>query len=163
MATLGQLLSEHKYLKLQPNNKILCDVTGHEMSARADVVQGYISGKSFKKQLEWYTHDYTEFLPYIVEDRRNKKQLFCKLTRQPLNKIPAEVRKHMQGKRFKRLLIEKEASLKEQSEKALSGKKNGKKQEESEDDDEDSLDPRIVKELLGGEEDEEEEVSNKRA
>lgn len=102
MATLGQLLSEHKFLKLQPNNKILCDVTGHEMSARADVVQSYINGKSFKKQLEWYSHRYSDYLPYIVEDRRNKKQLFCKLTRQPLNKIPSEVRKHMEGKRFKR-------------------------------------------------------------
>lgn len=37
-----------------------------------------------------------------------------------------------------RLLIEKEASLKEKSEKAQSGKK-GRKEEESEDDDEDSL------------------------
>lgn len=101
-ATLGQLLGENKFLKLQTNNKILCDVTGHEMSARADVVQAYISGKKFKKELEWYRYDYSEFLPYIVEDKRNNKKLFCKLTKQTLNRIPEEVRKHMQGKRFKR-------------------------------------------------------------
>lgn len=102
MASLGQLLGENKFLKLQANNKILCDVTGHEMSARGDVVQAYINGKKFKKELEWYKHDYSEFLPYIVEDKNNSKKLYCKLTRQTLNKIPEEVRKHMQGKRFKR-------------------------------------------------------------
>jgi hypothetical protein len=102
MATLGQLLGEHTYLKLQPNNKIICDVTGHEMSARADVVQSYISGKKFKKELEWYRHDYSEFLPHIVEDKRNSKQLYCKVTKQALNRIPEEVRKHMQGKRFQK-------------------------------------------------------------
>jgi hypothetical protein len=102
MASLGQLLSDNKFLKLQPSNKILCDVTGHEMSARGDVVQAYINGKKFKKQLEWYKHDYSEFLPHIVEDKENPKQLYCKITKQTLNKIPDEVRKHMQGKRFLR-------------------------------------------------------------
>ncbi len=143
MATLGQLLGEHKYLKLLPSNKILCDVTGHEMSARADVVQAYISGKSFKKQLEWYKHDYSEFLPYIVEDKRNNKKLFCKLTREPLNRIPDEVRKHMQGKRFKRLLLEKEAAQVAKAEKEKNSKKNKRALAEAEaeaaSDDEDSL------------------------
>jgi hypothetical protein len=102
MASLAHLLAEHSYLKLQANNKILCDVTGHEMSARADVVQSYINGKKFKKELEWYKHDYSQYLPYIVEDKENPKKLFCKLTKQTLNKIPEEVKKHMEGRRFKR-------------------------------------------------------------
>ena len=72
------------------------------MSARADVVQAHINGKKFKKALEWYNFDYSVFLPHIVEDKRNDKRLYCKVTKQRLNKIPDEVKKHMQGKRFKR-------------------------------------------------------------
>ena len=74
------------------------------MSARADVVLSHISGKKFKKSLEWYQYNYSEFLPHIVEDRENSKRLYCKITKQPLNKIPEEVRKHMEGKRFKRYI-----------------------------------------------------------
>jgi hypothetical protein len=113
MASLGQLLSDNKFLKLQPSNKILCDVTGHEMSARADVVQAYISGKKFKKQLEWYKHDYSEFLPHIVEDKENAKQLYCKITKQTLNKIPDEVRKHMQGRRFQRYCSRRQCAFRD--------------------------------------------------
>ena len=102
MESLGQLLQQNSFLKLQANNKILCDVTNHEMSARADVVRAYINGKKFKKELEWYKYDYSEFLPYIVEDKQNSKQLYCKITEEKLNKIPDQVRKHMQGKRFQR-------------------------------------------------------------
>lgn len=102
MASLAQLLNDHSFLKLQTNNKILCKLTDHEMSARADVVQAYINGKKFKKESEWYRHDFSEFLPYIVEDKDNIRKLYCKITKQTLNKIPQQVRKHMQGKRFQR-------------------------------------------------------------
>jgi hypothetical protein len=142
MATLGQLLGEHTYLKLQPSNKILCSVTQHEMPARADVVLAHINGKKFKKALEWYNFDYSQFLPHIVEDRKDSKKLFCKLSRHSINKIPDEVKKHMAGKRFQRLLAEFEALEKK---KALSktGKKTHKEASEEgsgsdEEDDEDA-------------------------
>ena len=104
MSTLGNLLQKHSYLKLQSNNKILCTLTNHEMSANYDVVSSYINGKKFKKSIEWYQYDFSQFLPYIVEDKVNSKLMYCKLTKTNLNKIPNEIRKHMNGKRFLRLL-----------------------------------------------------------
>jgi hypothetical protein len=101
--TLGEILNEYsEYLTLLPTNKIKCSVTNHEMSARCDVVTAHIQGKKFKKALQWYTHDFTEFLPDIVEHSHNNKQLYCTITGQHLNKIPDEVRRHMNGKKFKR-------------------------------------------------------------
>lgn len=106
-ATLGELLQKNSYLVLQPNNKILCKVSGHEMPARADVVQSHIIGKKFKKILEWYQYDYSVFLPDIVEHKTNSKQLFCTITNQELNKVPEEIKNHIAGKRFKRYNIHK--------------------------------------------------------
>jgi wyosine [tRNA(Phe)-imidazoG37] synthetase (radical SAM superfamily) len=101
--TLSETLAKFPCLKLQTNNKILCSVTGHEMSARADVVYSYITGKKFKKDSEWYLYDFSEFLPYIVPDKVDaKKYMRCKITDQRLNRIPQEIKNHMSGKKFQR-------------------------------------------------------------
>jgi len=51
---------------------------------------------------------FIEFLPYIVPDKRDNKKLHCKLTQRTLNKIPNEIKKHIQGKKFLRLKKEYE-------------------------------------------------------
>ncbi len=71
------------------------------MSARADVVHFYINGKKFKKDTQWYSYDFSTFLPYIVVDK-DDKFMRCTLTQQKLNKIPDEINKHMNGKKFLR-------------------------------------------------------------
>lgn len=98
-------MQDHPYLKLLPSNRIKCDVTGHELPLRPDVIQSHVNGKKFKKSLEWYNYDYTEFLPHIVPHKRDSKKLFCLLTKQELNKVPEEVKKHVQGRRFERFLV----------------------------------------------------------
>ena len=102
--SLAHLLGENNFLKLLPSNKILCDVTGHEMSARFDVVNAHINGKKFKKAFEWYSYDFSEFEPYIIKNKENEKYLYCTITNQSLNRIPDEVKKHINGKRFLRFL-----------------------------------------------------------
>ncbi len=72
------------------------------MSARADVVYHYVNGKKFKKDTQWYSYDFTQFLPYIVPDKGSEKHFRCLLTQQKLNKIPEEIKKHMNGKKFLR-------------------------------------------------------------
>mmetsp|Transcript_13339 Transcript_13339/g.20004 ORF Transcript_13339/g.20004 Transcript_13339/m.20004 type:complete len:150 (+) Transcript_13339:14-463(+) len=101
--TLSELLNQNPHLKLSENNKIVCHLTNHEMPARADVVFAYIRGSKYKKSLEWYSHNYSQYLPYIVENKKNSKQLYCTITQTTLNKIPEEVNKHVNGKKFKRL------------------------------------------------------------
>lgn len=98
--SLADLLQQNDFLSLLPTNRILCKVTGHEMPARADAVAAHIQGKKFKKALEWYKHDFSEYLPHIVPHKRNPKKMFCLLTRQALNRIPEEVKRHCEGKRF---------------------------------------------------------------
>eukprot|EP01041_Mallomonas_annulata_P002611 gene2611-5104_t len=104
--SVANLLAKSPHLSLTPTNRIKCDVTGHEMPVRFDTIQQYLDSKSYKKALEWYSYDYSSFLPYIIPSRKNDKQLWCTVTKQPLNKIPEEVKKHMSGKKFRRLLEE---------------------------------------------------------
>lgn len=75
------------------------------MPARADIVFGHVQGNKYKKALDWYSHDFSQYKPYIIENERNNKQLFCQVTKTVLNKIPAEVLKHMNGKKFLRYRI----------------------------------------------------------
>ena len=112
MATLSlaDLLAKNSnVLLLTENNRVRCLLTDHEMPPNASVVHAYLTGKKFKKAKEWYTYDYSEFLPHIVPDKRDARKLFCRLTRHSLNKIPDEVRKHVGGKKFQRLKAEHEA------------------------------------------------------
>ena len=90
-------------LTLTEKNKVKCAITEHEMSPNATVVMAYLNGKKFKKAKEWYSYDYSEFLPHIVPDKRDSRKLYCRLTKHGLNKIPEEVKKHVNGKRFLRL------------------------------------------------------------
>ncbi len=72
------------------------------MPTNANAILSHINGKKFKKALEWYEHDFSKYEPYIVPHKHDPKKLYCTLTKQNLNKIPEEVSKHYEGKRFQR-------------------------------------------------------------
>ncbi|GLE03839.1 hypothetical protein PINS_up012750 [Pythium insidiosum] len=104
------LLAEHSYLQLvetgdgeQKRVRVRCDLLQHEMLPRKDVIEAYLKSKKFVKAKEWYCYDYSQYEPYIVAHRRKPKCLYCNVTNTVLNRIPAEVEKHVNGKRFKRL------------------------------------------------------------
>jgi hypothetical protein len=103
--SIAQLLQEYPYLKLLPNNRINCNVTGHELPLKIEAISAHLAGKKFKKQLEWYNYDYSEFLPLIVSHKHDSKKLYCTITKRALNKIPEEIRKHINGKRFQRYVL----------------------------------------------------------
>ena len=73
------------------------------MPARADVVASYLGGGKFKKTKEWYTFDFSQFLPLIIPDSKDSKLLYCRVTKESLPKIPDKVRQHINGKRYIRL------------------------------------------------------------
>jgi hypothetical protein len=102
MPSVAELLQLHPYLSLQPSNRILCAVTKHEMPPDAACIEAHLNGKKFKKALEWYSHDYRQYEPHIIQHKKDSKKLYCLLTKQALNKIPEEVKKHVNGKRFLR-------------------------------------------------------------
>ncbi|KAG9413483.1 Surfeit locus protein 2 [Aphanomyces cochlioides] len=83
--------------------RIKCSATGHEMPPKVDVITAHINSKRYKKATEWYSHDFSQYEPYIVAHRRKPKCLYCNVTGTVLNRIPAEVEKHMNGRKFQRL------------------------------------------------------------
>ncbi|CAH0475189.1 unnamed protein product [Peronospora belbahrii] len=105
-----QLVNAHEFLEIietgQDENKrvrIKCQLTQHEMLPRADLIATHLKSKKFLKARDWYCHDYSQYEPYIVPHRRLPKSLYCNVTGTILNRIPLEVEKHMQGKRYKRM------------------------------------------------------------
>lgn len=105
MTTLAEVLGKNSYLTLLPSNKIKCSVTNHEMSPDLKVVLAHINGKKFKKSLEWYNKDYSQYEPYIVQHKTDKQKLFCNVTKTALNKIPQQIEKHFNGKRFQKFVL----------------------------------------------------------
>lgn len=103
--SVALLLQQYPQLQLQSNNKILCSLTNHEMSPQYKAIISHVEGKKFKKAMEWYKHDFSNYLPHIVPHKRDDKKLFCVLTKETLNKIPAEIEKHVNGKRFLRFAL----------------------------------------------------------
>jgi hypothetical protein len=105
-----QVLSKNELLVLvetgEGDNKrvrVRCQLTQHEMLPRVDVLEQHLKSKKFVKARDWYCHDYSQYEPYIVPHRRLPKSLFCNVTGTILNRIPSEVEKHVQGKRYKRM------------------------------------------------------------
>lgn len=79
--SLAALLSSNGNLTLTANNRVKCSITNHEMTANFTAVQQYLQSKALKKAREWYSMDFSKYLPYIVEHKRDAKKLFCRLTK----------------------------------------------------------------------------------
>lgn len=87
MADVEALLRAHPTLTKLPSGKLRDSLTGHEMPARVESIQSYITGSRYKKAREWYSKDYSKYEPFIVASKNSEKRLFCTLTR-------VEVRRH---------------------------------------------------------------------
>lgn len=102
-----RLLAAHEHLEAvdagEGRVRVRCALTQHEMVPRADAIEAYLGSKKFMKARDWYCHDYSQYEPYIVAHRRKPKSLFCNVTGTVLNRIPAEVERHVNGKKFQRL------------------------------------------------------------
>lgn len=140
---LKALLAQYESLSINDRGKVHCDLTGHDMPARAADVLAYVNGSRFlMAQKRGIDDTFLESIkPWIAAHRRDPKKLYCTLTRHEINKIKDEVEAHMQGKRFQRLLAEakEEAERKEKKAAARAAKKAGgaAADEDMADDDED--------------------------
>lgn len=50
----------------------MCVYTKHEMPAKIEVLQAYVSGKKFKMAKECYSIDYSKYLPHIVPHKKDE-------------------------------------------------------------------------------------------
>lgn len=118
---LQQLLKKHPSLEKKSTefgDKIVNAITGHEIKCDLDTLVVYLNTKNYRRAVEkWYDDTvFEKYLPYVVPNKKDDKKLFCKVTKRKLNKIPAEVEKHVNGKNYKRQfkeLIEAEERKKE--------------------------------------------------
>ncbi|RLN85182.1 hypothetical protein BBJ28_00009611 [Nothophytophthora sp. Chile5] len=118
-AAVQRLLEAHEYLELvevgegdAKRPRVKCQLTQHEMMPRAADIEAHLASKKFVKARDWYCHDYSQYEPYIVPHRRLTKSLFCNVTGTILNRIPAEVEKHVRGKKYQRMKAHVKVSVK---------------------------------------------------
>jgi hypothetical protein len=110
-AEVKVLLEENEVLEVvtvgegeqKPRLRVRCSLTNHEMVPTKQAIETHLKSKKFLKAKEWYCYDYSKYEPYIVAHRRKPKCLYCNVTNTVLNRIPAEVERHFNGKKFQRL------------------------------------------------------------
>jgi hypothetical protein len=94
-----------------------CNFSGHECVPRKEVIEKYINGKAYKKSKEWYSHDFSKYEPFIIPSIKHPKRLYCTITKKDLNKIPFQVERHWNGKKFQRLKTIREERDKKRADK----------------------------------------------
>eukprot|EP00105_Crassostrea_gigas_P010857 XP_011426275.1 PREDICTED: surfeit locus protein 2-like isoform X1 [Crassostrea gigas] len=100
-----------KLLKQYPNLTVMnekprvkCSLSGHEMPCQVEAIQNYIKGKKFQKLLAQNQYNYEKFKEHIVPSTKKGRehQLFCLLTLRHINKNPEHIKRHIEGRRFKK-------------------------------------------------------------
>lgn len=116
---LKKLVESHEDLEFKPDGsgKVRCISTGQEITAKLQQVKDYINGNKYKKSREWYSFNWAQYEPDLIQHERQTKFLFCTLTGTTLPKNPPKVKAHVESKRFKELKKSKEESGKKQEEK----------------------------------------------
>ncbi|CAF0919025.1 unnamed protein product [Rotaria sordida] len=139
IVTVDSLLKTYPSLKRIPDtDRIRCTWTQHEMPARVDAIEKYILGKKYQQLLQKKfdynsLENYKQFLEPSTK-KNHEKQLFCKLTYRHLNKEPDHIKKHIEGKKFKRAYAQWEECQKNGTEYVPLGRRKKKEQITTEND-----------------------------
>mmetsp|Transcript_28571 Transcript_28571/g.48289 ORF Transcript_28571/g.48289 Transcript_28571/m.48289 type:complete len:207 (+) Transcript_28571:138-758(+) len=107
-ATVADFLQIYKEeFVLTPSNKVRSVITGHEMSVSIEVINSYFNSKKYKMATQWHAFNVDEY-DYIIPHKSDKTKMWCQLTQKPLNKIPEQILKHVNGKKYIRLKNEQD-------------------------------------------------------
>ncbi|GMT33888.1 hypothetical protein PFISCL1PPCAC_25185, partial [Pristionchus fissidentatus] len=82
--------------------KVRCTLTAHELPKRVDDIKKYTETKKFLTAFEVYT--IRKENPDVFEDLDEKGIVGCKVTKTVLAADPADMRRHLEGKKFKKKL-----------------------------------------------------------
>ncbi|KAH0615371.1 hypothetical protein JD844_004553 [Phrynosoma platyrhinos] len=117
---LRRFLEQHRALRvLPPGTRVRCELTGHELPCRLPALRAYTEGKKYRRLIAkglpgqgggedggggGGEGEGGLFGPHLVPSASNPRQLFCRLTLRHINRIPAHVLRHVQGRRFQKAL-----------------------------------------------------------
>ncbi|KAK6195040.1 hypothetical protein SNE40_000556 [Patella caerulea] len=104
-----KLLKKYKELKIDKDNKkIKCSLSGHEMPCTPLAITTYVSGKKFNKLRQKKEYNYDEHKTHLVPSIKkfHLKHLYCPLTQTHVNDTPADIERHITGRKYKRALAE---------------------------------------------------------
>jgi len=106
-ADVQELLKQTPQLEKLPNGRIRCNLTGHEMPARAEVIQKHMDGPKFRRRLKiqkiMNVHgEIFEDIGYVY---------LCKVTGRQVAKDPEDIERHLEGKLFKKAIASAEKEL----------------------------------------------------
>ncbi|KAA8492453.1 Surfeit locus protein 2 [Porphyridium purpureum] len=104
--------------------KVQCTLTGHEMQPDMKTLHQYWLGKALKRARQERAaaaYDFSQYEPHVVPHRTNAKKLFCLFTRMVLNRVPEQIERHVNGRRFKFHLAQWESQQKRNAERARAG------------------------------------------
>ncbi|KAK2188466.1 hypothetical protein NP493_131g02037 [Ridgeia piscesae] len=104
---IADILADNPALEIiQDGEKVRCTLSGHEMPAKKDVLESYISGKKYQRLRKLTESDIENYQCHLVPSTKKwrKNQLFCLLTMRHLNNTAVHIRRHVDGKRFQKAL-----------------------------------------------------------
>nr|KAG5700477.1 hypothetical protein BaRGS_013964 [Batillaria attramentaria] len=102
-----QLLKKFPELRVDKNKqRVCCCLTGHEMPPREEAILSYVQGKKFLRAQKNREFDYDAYKPHLIPSNKkgHENKLFCMLTYRHITRQPADVEKHVKGKRYQRAL-----------------------------------------------------------
>eukprot|EP00939_MAST-03C_sp_MAST-3C-sp1_P002674 g2674.t1 len=150
MDAIETLVSSEEHLTFVTASCVKCILTGHEMKPNVEIVKRHLKSKAYRKA-SWYAADYSEYEPYIVAHLKDARKLYCRLTRRQLNKIPIQVKAHVNGKRFQRLKriaterMEKQGKTFDDVVRSLHRKTQQQQQQENEENEEENEEEEVMR------------------
>lgn len=106
---MASFLAENKEeFELTESNRVRSLITNHELPLSVEEIKKYCNSKKYKMAKEWHEFNVEKYI-YIVPHKTNKNKMWCQLSHKSLNKIPSQVLKHVEGKKFLRLKKERDS------------------------------------------------------
>lgn len=112
-AELRKFLQNQPFLELTAERGIKCTLNGHELPCNLVEVQNFVLGKKFKKLSAEAEFNYSQYEPHLVPSTKQPNHLFCKLTLRHITRLPQNVVRHINGKRYKKALAQYEECMKQ--------------------------------------------------
>mmetsp|Transcript_6732 Transcript_6732/g.6039 ORF Transcript_6732/g.6039 Transcript_6732/m.6039 type:complete len:221 (+) Transcript_6732:22-684(+) len=122
---LKKEVAKHPDFEILESGKIHCRLSGHDIQPKLHEFNEYLKGKSYKMALE-RNHDFSQYQPWIVDFKGDSTKLYCRVTKQVLNRLKSVIEKHVKGKRFNKMkkeLLEREEKKKKKAAKLAKVKK----------------------------------------